>query len=373
MSDDRPLDIKVIYTADDVRARKPARRRAAEAAPTPTPAPRTSDAAPASRSRSGTTPATTTSSTSSVVASASRSATVLTAPRRGRARFGSRTGSRAAGTIAPSTAIGVSLAHVLVGAVLFYVTWWQVDPYFSPIMAMKTPLPLSPDEVDAASQIFLPQSDAAARPRGRVRHTPPSAPRDSAPENAGSQDTRAGESAGSRGEDSGLPNPRRFSAEVARIMIPATMYGWLTLSSVSVGLLALAAGATLPLPRGGARTGVALLGAALLAFLLWRGYAVWREAGVGFSVPAVRWGIAGAGAAALLIGATFGCGGRSATRVAAGVLILAAAGSVLALYFGRRCDALEPGYTDPVFLTIVFAVHSFYAWLLLPLSSRLGV
>jgi hypothetical protein len=76
--------------------------------------------------------------------------------------------------------------------------------------------------------------------------------------------------------------------------------------------------------------------------------------------------------AALLIGATFSRGGRSATRVAAGVLILAAAGSVLALYFGRRCDALEPGYTDPVFLTIVFAVHSFYAWLLLPLSARLG-
>jgi hypothetical protein len=75
--------------------------------------------------------------------------------------------------------------------------------------------------------------------------------------------------------------------------------------------------------------------------------------------------------AALLIGATFSRGGRSATLAAAGVLILAAATSVLALYFGRRCDALEPGSTDPGFLTIVFAVHSFHAGLLLPLSSRL--
>ena len=59
-------------------------------------------------------------------------------------------------------------------------------------------------------------------------------------------------------------------------------------------------------------------------------------------------------------------------RLAAITLILAGAGTTVAIYLGHQCDVIEQEWSGPIVLLLAFVAHSFYGWLLLPVSSRLS-
>ncbi len=76
-----------------------------------------------------------------------------------------------------------------------------------------------------------------------------------------------------------------------------------------------------------------------------------------------------------LMGLIIRRGEKRLTRLAAIILIVSAAGSALGLYIGAHYDAFESEQLFlpfVAFLAVVFVIHSFWGWVLLPLASRIS-
>jgi len=240
----------------------------------------------------------------------------------------------------------LGLANALAAAALLYATWWQANTYLYLTFVLKTPVPGLSLDTAAAGIFGINPEDAPRTPKPAVEP----------------------ESSDVTGAAERVPT---FSGPTAAKIIGITGYAWQTVSTVSFCLLALAGGAAMGrATSAGLRRAALGLAVVLAAVLIWRAYAVWQEYAQGFPISAARWGIVGLCLVSLLSGAAWGGGARRLTRCAAGVLILAAASTAGGLYLGFLCGAVKPEHASAWFLAVVFAIHSAYGWILLPISAR---
>ncbi len=256
---------------------------------------------------------------------------------RSRARGGGK--PRAAGRRA-----GVSLAvfgvlNVLAAGGLCYAIWWPADKYIAVNMILRTPIEV---DVNAAAKMIVP--GLAARPRvTNAEEEPPQEP---------------------------VEQPT-ISGRTAQIVIPATGYSWLTLSTIACCVVGLAGGTAFGRAGGSRwrRAGVILSagGAIGLAFVA---FDAWMEYGVQFPVSTLRFGMAGLVGWTVLLGLAMGRAVRGLSRLAAIVTILAAVGSIAALVLGRLTGAVKAEEAPLLFMLVVFTLHSLWGWVLSYLSPR---
>lgn len=235
----------------------------------------------------------------------------------------------------------LAFLNLLAAGGLCYATWWRVDRFFIyEKLILKTPLPGL--DLNAAAQMF------GIPPAGPVNEQRPPTITDPA-------------------------SPNRFVGETARTVIGASAYSWLTLATIACCALALAAGAGLghvggrPVRLAGRVLAILSAGA-----LVWAAWSTFETHGFEFPLARTRLGYAGLTLLCVLLGLAFGRRPGRLTRLAAVCIVLSAVGSVAALYFGAQCGAIEPAQASIGYLSKVFAVHSAYGWLLLPIAARLG-
>ena len=230
---------------------------------------------------------------------------------------------------------------LIVAGVLTYATWWPVDKFIYLTFTWKTPV-LGVDANAAAGALF-PNLAAAANSEANP-------PIDEEPVEA-----------------------HRYVGETATIIIGATAYSWLTLSTVAVGLLALFSGAAFGRAGGtqARRVGVILAAGGVL-LLAWQAFDIFSQYDRGFPPSLLRAWMAGLIAVAALIGLAIGRGVRGLGRTAGVAVIIAAVGTAVALHLGKQCGAVSAEYSSLLFLLFAFLIHSLYGWILLFFSFRLG-
>jgi len=239
----------------------------------------------------------------------------------------------------------LGLMNVVVAGLLCYGTWWRVDPFIYVTLLWKTPIPDLDLNTVASGMFGIEQPSPAARPAEA-----PDAPLQSATASVAAP---------------------RFSDETARNIMGATCYGWLSLATLAAGWLALAGGAAVGrfLSVKGRIWGTILAAIALIALGLWV-FSVWTKYGMRYTPTQLRMAMSLLVIPLLLIGIPAARFARGLSRASAVLLILSAAGSVAALFLGYLCGAIPAQRAAPLFLAVVFLLHSSYAWILLPFASR---
>ena len=249
--------------------------------------------------------------------------------------------------------IVLGLLNILVAGGFYYGTWWKADKFIYWTFVWKTPVPGM--NIDLLMQQLFPGYTAAAalddgRPESEV-------------------------TGGSHGEDVGedVTAEPHYTGETATKVIAVTAYGWLTVSTVSLCALALAGGNAL-VRVGGAqlrRIGLILAFAGAL-FLIWQTYDVYSRYKTGYQPDDLRAGMGAMTIWFVLVGLAFNRAHIGVMRLAAIALIVAGACTTLAVYLGHQCGVIEKEWAGPVALLLVFIAHSFYGWILLPVSGRLN-
>jgi hypothetical protein len=155
-----------------------------------------------------------------------------------------------------------------------------------------------------------------------------------------------------------------------------TAYSWLTLATIASCALALAGGAALGRVGGRAwRISGTILLVGVVGGLAWAGYGVWKEFGMEYPPNYLRAGMGGLALLIALLGLAVGRGARGLSYFAAFALLVSAAGSAVGVYMWVLCGAItseELPVTLVLFMALIFTVHSFWGWALLPLTARLG-
>lgn len=242
-----------------------------------------------------------------------------------------------------SRLILLAALNLVVAGSLYYGIWWRVDKFI--YLKLMLTMPLPGVDVDAATGFLRPNPAGATA-------SPPAAT-----------------------DEPGPAPTSRFAPETTQVVMVATSYGWLTLATFVTCVLAFSAG-TLFGWRGGQvwrRAGLVLAGIALLV-LIGAAYASWSKYGAEYPPAHLRAGMGGLGLVVALIGVAVGRGQHGWLRGAAVAIILAGVGSALAVYLGTLCDAIKPDELPMSlipFLFVVFAVHSLWGWILLPIASRI--
>ena len=237
-------------------------------------------------------------------------------------------------------AMAVGIVTTLVAGAVYYGTWWRADPFIYMTFMLKTPVAADVDVETAAAAMF------------GVR-APTTAP-------------------------TVLPSPQastqapQWSAQTKQIVISSMGYAWLMLATLAACALALAGGAVMAFADGGKLRRVGLILTILMVTGIGLGgYFVWMEYGRAYEPTHLRVGM---GLLVLLCGAIglrLDRRSHGLLRLGAVALILSAAGSAIGLYLWGRCDAIEPEYYTIGFIATVFAIHSLWGWVLIPLRSRL--
>ena len=237
-------------------------------------------------------------------------------------------------------AMAVGIVTTLVAGAVYYGTWWRADPFIYMTFMLKTPVAADVNVETAAAAMF------------GVR-APTTAP-------------------------TVLPSPQastqapQWSAQTKQIVISSMGYVWLMLATLAACALALAGGAVMAFADGGKLRRVGLILTILMVTGIGLGgYFVWMEYGRAYEPTHLRVGM---GLLVLLCGAIglrLDRRSHGLLRLGAVALILSAAGSAIGLYLWGRCDAIEPEYYTIGFIATVFAIHSLWGWVLLPLRSRL--
>lgn len=251
---------------------------------------------------------------------------------------------RAAGAPSQSSRLVLlAVLNLVVAGSLYYGIWWRVDKFI--YLKLMLTMPLPGVDVDAATGFLRPNPAGAAE-------SPPAAT-----------------------DEVGPVPTSGFAPETTQVVMVATSYGWLALATFATCVLAFSAG-TLFGWRGGQawrRAGLVLAGIALLV-LIGAACASWSKYGAEYPPAHLRVGYGMLGVLITLVGLTVGRGLHGWLRGAAVAIILAGAGSALAVYLGTLCDAIRPDEL-PIslvpFLVLVFAVHSLWGWILLPIASRI--
>lgn len=229
--------------------------------------------------------------------------------------------------------------NLLIAGGLYYGIWWQADKAINVTLMLQTPIP-GMDADALANQLFP----------------------------GGAPDPNSDINLSSISEE----EQPRFTGSTATVIIIGSAYGWETVSTIALCLLALGAGASIG--RGTdsrwRRIGVIVTvgGALWMAYLT---YDIWSRYKLGFQTNHLR---AGMGVLVLwfvLLGIAVDRGHRRWLRIGAWSLIVAGATTGLALFLGNQCGAIDDEWATPLVLIGAFVAHSLYGWILLPVSARL--
>ncbi len=238
-----------------------------------------------------------------------------------------------------------AILHLAVAGSMYYVTWQVADPFLTRTMLTKTPLTVP--------------AKFAANPFGIGRSMPtdPDAAKGIAPEEAPSNETEPSQ---------------RWTGKTAQWLVPATAFGWLTLTAAASFAVALSAGTWLGLSTRGRLRILARIAALLLLVAL--GFAAWRlwvEYGFGFKVEHLRAGMAGVTLLFVLIGFTASGFVRGLTKFAAIAVILAAVGTAAGIWLWTQCGALDVQYAAWPKLAAAFGIHATWGLILLFSAGRI--
>ncbi len=274
-----------------------------------------------------------------VVYSSSKQHRVRRTPRAGRPAGNSRL-------------VVLGLLNLSVAGAVYFGTCWWADRELRVVLLLHTPLTWI-DVEEAAS--FLPGSQTLpshSRPAGVT------------PESVEETVTGSGSEAPREEPQGETGRPELFVG---------TAVGWEVLSVLSACALAFSGGALLS--RGGRSLRIAgiVVGVVGLGVVGWQAYELWQRY-ASFAPDQQRLDIGGLVLLFALIGVASGWGVRGWTFLAGILLIVAAAGSSFGLYIGRQYGAFD--FTGlplsfPVLLVVVFAIHSLWGWILLPLAARI--
>jgi len=253
-------------------------------------------------------------------------------------------------SVGTRAAIALGLVNLIIAGAFYYAAWWPVRSSFSGAVLYKTPIQLTADQLAGLKLAF------GAKPSQVGMRTLKDPPKEADPPVDETEEPEA-----------------YFTGRAAQVIIPGTLLGWLTLTSVAIVLLSLASGAmwavTLtPILRRASRVLVILV----LIGLGWMGVDCWNTYGVVFPVAATQTAIGILMLFALLVGLGMGRGGRNIARFAGLALILSALGGVIGLFLWRLCGTLPPDEMTASTIFIVFVVHSLWGWLLLFAPRLLG-
>ncbi len=235
--------------------------------------------------------------------------------------------------VANSRWLVVGLLNLLLAGALYYGTWWRVDrEVLYPKMIMKSTIP----GVDL-SQVAL-----ALGPKKARRPQPPP------------------------------PAAVATTIDTETIQLWVVCYSWLTLATIAYGALALSAGSLLGRWRGDSsrRIGV-ILTVATASGLGLTAYIVLSKHGMSYPTGALRWAMGGLGGLMLCLGLAIASHVRGLAKLASIALLLSAIGSGLGLVMFGKIDAVPKEQTTVTFVGMVFVIHSLWAWILWPVSSRL--
>jgi hypothetical protein len=238
-------------------------------------------------------------------------------------------------------ALGV--LNVLIACGLYYGTWWLADPELRVRALMHTPLPgVSLDDTAKIFDSMQLKSQSGTSPQAALK---------------------------ALGAE---PDARGRTTDA--VLFVGTLVGWELLATGAACALAMSAGALLGRVGGAVfRLAGVLLALAGMIAVGWMVYGLWTQYGR-FVPGQLRFGIAGIMLIAWIGGLTLRGRAKGLTLLAAIMLILSAAGSVFALKIGVQYDALSPDEL-PLALTTslaaVFALHSLWGWILLPLALRI--
>jgi hypothetical protein len=237
----------------------------------------------------------------------------------------------------PIALIVLGLLNLVAAGAAYYGTWWQADRFIYMKLIMHSPLPVTRTDVDRAF------AEATGAPQGEVVERAATAPEG------------------------------KFRGDTLFIVLGTTAYSWLTLATLAGCALALSAGALIGRAGGSAwrRIGLVLM-IAVVALWAFGAIRVLMEYGMEYPPRVLRMGMSGAVAFAFALGMMIGGRTLALTRLAAVVTILLGAGTVVALQYGHRCDAIPPEQVAPVFLGLVFLSVSAWGWLLLLIGARVA-
>ncbi len=251
---------------------------------------------------------------------------------------------RAGGPTARSRLLLLGVVNLIAASGLYYGTWWVADPELRIKIIFHTPL-AGVDSGMTAGALVPPESKLRpVQTSGRVERI-------------------SGATAGVQGVTSDA------------ILFVGTAIGWEVLATLAACALALSGGTLLGRAGGPAwHRGVLILGLLTLAALGWAALGLWTKY-ERLTPDLLRYGVAVLVVLVALTGLALRRGEKLLTYLAAIAVILSAVGSVVALCIGYRYGAVNPAELPipfVIFLTLVFALHSLWGWILLPLASRVG-
>jgi len=234
-----------------------------------------------------------------------------------------------------SAGVVLGCASLAVASLLYYATWWQVDRQIYMKLMLHMPVE-GVSAADVSRLLGLPPEPSAQADAVRVGA-------------AGSTAT----------------------AKSVQTILGTTGYGWLTLATLSACAVALSGAAAVA--RGTEfelqRVGFILGGGAFLA-LAWGVATTWADYGMEYKPHHLRYAMSAPVAIAACLGLILSLRARLFARVAGISLILAAIGSVVALWLGHRCEAVDAAQVTVSFLSLIFTAHSAWGWILLFLGAR---
>ena len=100
-------------------------------------------------------------------------------------------------------------------------------------------------------------------------------------------------------------------------------------------------------------------------------YLVLSKHGMSYPTAALRWAMGGLGGLLLCLGVAIAAHVRGLAKLASIALLLSAVGSALGLILFGQIDAVPQEQTTVTFIGMVFVIHSLWAIILWPVSSRL--
>lgn len=243
----------------------------------------------------------------------------------------------------------VGLASIAFAGVCYYATWWKADPEIYLRLVTKTPVAVDVDLEQAAALILGIREPPGAKKKANPF---PEAAATTAPD---------------------FP-PANWSGRTTQIAIPATAYAWLTTSTVSYLLVAMAGGAMVLNGATRRRVGAVVAAASILGLLVgtyyvYSTYGTYRPTDLRYGMGIVVLLCVGVGSI-VCRGGRGGRGGKIVRAASVG-LIVAAIVTAAGLYVGGQCGAMRVEHFTPQFIAIAFAVHAAWGGVLLPLAKRM--
>lgn len=239
-----------------------------------------------------------------------------------------------------STGAVLGCASIAVATILYYATWWQIDTQIYMKLMLHTPV-AGVSTADVSRLFGLPPEPVVIEEPVR---------------------SDAAVSTATKGPT---------AATTVQTILATTSYGWLTLATLSACAVALSGAAAVT--RGAdadlRRVGF-ILGGGVVLSLAWGVATIWADHGWTYKPHHLRYAMSAPVALSACLGLVASTRARLFARVAGISLILAAIGSVVALWLGHRCEAIDAAQVNVSFLTLVFVAHSAWGWMLLFLGPR---